>query len=238
MRRIYLSLLLVGLIVTGLIAYTMMDHFKSIKTASDSNLELGYVAIGDSYTIGNGVAVGDRWPNVLTKHLKESGVDISLIGNPSVSGYATQDAIRYEIPKLKQLKPGFVTLLIGANDSFSGGQVSLFKTDLNILIDQIEENLAVNGKIVLVTIPDYTASPAGQDFEVETKTQALVRVQQYNQVIKEVAIQRGLSVADIFLISQTMTGTEDYIYDGLHPSAAGYRKWEKVIYAEVERLFR
>jgi lysophospholipase L1-like esterase len=237
-RRVYLGLLLAGLVVVGMTIYLIMNSSKNVNTVDHSNQisTLRYVAIGDSYTIGNGVTSDERWPNLLTNHLKENGIDISLVGNPAVSGYTVQDAIEDEVLRLRQLKPDFVTLLIGANDSFGGGDPDLFKTRLNTLIDKIEESLSQKDNIVLVTIPDYTVSPAAKDFESTAKKRAQDLILQYNQIIKEIATERGLKVADIFPVSQTMTGPEDYINDGLHPSGLGYQKWERVIYPVVESL--
>src|SRR3954468_17343587 len=75
-----------------------------------------YVAIGDSYTIGEGAKPEEAWPNILTRHLKEKGVNIELIANPSRTGWTTQNAIDRELPVFTESKPTFATLLIGVND--------------------------------------------------------------------------------------------------------------------------
>lgn len=194
-----------------------------------------YLPIGDSYTIGNGVVEKDRWPNVLVKHLNEAGVKVQLVGNPAVSGYTVQDAIRRELPAVKSLKPDFVTVLIGANDNFRGTDVKIFEADLKELLDKLQGMLKNPTNIVLVTIPDYSKSPAGQGYDAAAISLSL---EKYNEVIKSEASSRGLQVADIFPVSQDMTGDADYIPDGLHPSAQGYAKWEKVIYPVVYEFLK
>lgn len=189
-----------------------------------------YLPLGDSYTIGNGVLEKDRWPNVLVSHLNEAGVKIEIIGNPAVSGYTVEDALRRELPVVKQLQPDFVTVLIGANDNFRGTAPEVYGKELSDFLDQLQESMPEPQNIVLITIPDYTYSPAAKDFETEGVSESL---EEYNQIIKSEAEKRGLKVANLFAISQTMTGDEDYIPDGLHPSAQGYEKWEKVIYPVV-----
>ncbi len=57
-----------------------------------------YAAIGDSYTIGEAVAEEERWPNLLVGHLREAGVEIEIVANPSVTGWTTQDLIDKELP--------------------------------------------------------------------------------------------------------------------------------------------
>lgn len=189
-----------------------------------------YLPIGDSYTIGNGVAEADRWPNVLTKHLNEAGVRIQIIGNPAVSGYAVEDALRRELPVVKQMQPDFVTVLIGANDNFRETPVEDYAQELNGFLDELQSLMREPKNIVLVTIPDYSYSPAAQGYAASGISES---IKKYNDVIEAEGLKRGLLVADIFPVSQTMTGAEDYISDGLHPSAQGYAKWEKVVYPVV-----
>ena len=196
----------------------------------DNTGTIRYLPIGDSYTIGNGVLEADRWPNVLSRHLNEAGVKVQIIGNPAVSGFDVLDAAEYELPVVKELQPDFVTILIGANDNFRGKSPEVYHKELADLLDELQALMQRSENIVLVTIPDYSYSPAARDFETEEVSES---IQKYNDIIKSEALKRNLPVADIFPISQTMTGSEDYISDGLHPSALGYSKWEKVIYPVV-----
>jgi lysophospholipase L1-like esterase len=89
--------------------------------------------------------------------------------------------------------------------------------------------------IVLVTIPDYSYSPAASDYETEGVSRS---IEEYNDIIKSEGQKRGLPVADIYSVSQTMTDEQDYISDGLHPSAEGYAKWEEVIYPVVYEFLK
>lgn len=200
------------------------NQTESMPTTSQTTIK--YISIGDSYTIGNGVGPSGRWPNVLVKNLNQKNIMINLIANPAVSGYTVTDAIRLELPQVEKLKPDFVTVLIGANDNFSQTPVSVYQQDLTELLDRLQAMLTNPKNIVLITIPDYTKSPAGLPYQSKNLSQS---IEQYNKVINDEAIKRDLKVADIFPVSQAMTGAEDYISDGLHPSAQGYAKWEKVI---------
>src|SRR5438876_11145114 len=75
-----------------------------------------YVAIGDSYTIGEGASPNESWPAVLTRHLNEKGLRVELVANPSVTGWTTQQAIERELPVFLKANPNFATLQIGVND--------------------------------------------------------------------------------------------------------------------------
>lgn len=211
------------------------DSKQPKMDSSDAEGKIKYISLGDSYTIGNGVPESGRWPNVLTQHLNEAGINIRLIANPAVSGYTVEDAVRTELPVVKKLQPDFVTVLIGANDNFRQKDVDIFQKDFVGFLDELQAITPNPENIVLITIPDYGKSPAvaGEDTELISKS-----IEEYNEVIKSEANKRGLKVADIFPVSQTMTSADDYIDDGLHPSAQGYTKWEKVIYPVVYSLLK
>ncbi len=226
----------IGFVVISILLVTIFYLNNYIKPQQDQDLlqngeaTVTYLPIGDSYTIGNGVLEKDRWPNVVVKHLNEAGVKVQLVGNPAVSGYAVSDAILLELPLVESLKPDFVTVLIGANDNFRETPVEVFETDLKELLDKLQGMLHEPKNIVLITIPDYSKSPGGRGYDAAAISKS---IEEYNEVIKSEADSRGLEVADIFPVSQTMTGRDDYISDGLHPSAAGYAKWEQIIYPVV-----
>lgn len=217
--------------------YFVTNEQDPMSIASNEKIEgeVTYVSIGDSYTIGNGVAEEGRWPNVLTKHLDEAGINVRLIGNPAVSGYTVEDALRQELPVVKHLKPDFVTVLIGANDNFSQTDPRIYERELAGFLDELQKLLEKPENIILITIPDYSKSPAAAGYDSEGISTS---IEEYNEIIKAEAGKRKLQAADIFEVSQTMTGAEDYISDGLHPSVLGYAKWEKVIYPLVYELLK
>lgn len=234
-----LKIILAGVIVILLGIWFLGWNLNSAKSpsviSSNPEGEIKYVAIGDSYTIGLGVSEADRWPNVLTSNLKKARINIKLIANPAVSGYRVQDAIIKELPIVQKLNPDFVTVLIGANDNFGNKDVAFYKKDLKELLDKLQPMLRNPKNIVLITIPDYAKSPAAVRYDTAGVSKS---IESYNQVIKTEAAARGLKVADIFPLSQTMTAPKNYIGDELHPSAEGYQAWEKVIFPVVFDLLK
>lgn len=238
-----MKLKLIHVVILGLIVFLVfliinyMSFFATSKknVPNKSSEELGYIAIGDSYTIGQGINEEDRWPNVLTRHLQEKGIKINLLANPAVSGYTVRDAIEIELPVVEMIKPDFVTVLIGANDNFIERSEDDYRADLAELLNKLQPMLSNPKNIILVTIPDYSKSPALQEGAAEGLSDFIAR---YNEIIKEEAGKRDLPVADIFPVSQTMTGSDDYTPDDLHPSVQGYAKWEKVIFPVVFEFFK
>lgn len=182
-----------------------------------------YVALGDSYTIGEGVEPEERWPNQLVAYLLETGVDIDLVANPSVTGWTTADVLEKELPVLRESDATFVTLLIGVNDWVQGIDAELFRERLGRIIGAVQQELPSPDRLLLVTIPDFSVTPEGEKYSRGRNITAGISA--FNATIIESARQRDLAVADIFDLSRELVGPEWVAADGLHPSGAAYRRW-------------
>ncbi len=173
MQKIWFWLIIL-LVITGFgLWFWYSKMMPSTKQPSASSDEITYIALGDSYTIGNGVQTEERWPNVLTAHLKSSGQNIRLIANPAVSGYKVSDALEKELPIVEQMKPDFVTVLIGANDNFGGKAPAFFQEELQEFLDQLQKTMKNPQQIVLITIPDYSKSPSASGYDTTGVTKSI-----------------------------------------------------------------
>lgn len=231
MRKIVVGVILVIAVLVLAVVFLRQSFLRSQKTQF-ANAETGikYVPVGDSYTIGLGVAEKDRWPNRLTDHLIREGIEIHLVANPAVSGYTVKDVIEKELAVVEEVRPDLVTVLIGTNDNFRLKEAKKYRSELQELLNKLQPMMINPKNIVLITIPDYTVSPTLRQYP---KDEMAGLIGEYNEIIREEGRSRGLVVADIFPVSRTMTGEADYILDGLHPSAQGYIKWERVIFPVV-----
>jgi len=137
MRNITVGVILI-VIISVIIVLCLKQSSKSQKVEFiNQKTGIKYVAIEDSYTIGLGVVQEDRWPNILTDHLKKERVNIQLVANPAVSGYTVEDAIEIELTEVKKIKPDLVTVLIGANDNFGQKDAETYRQDLRELLDRL-----------------------------------------------------------------------------------------------------
>lgn len=193
-----------------------------------------YVALGDSYTIGTSVPADDRFPDQLVRALPEVGLE--LVANLGVDGYTTADLIRDELPELVGLTPELVSLLIGVNDVVQGIPTVTYEANLMEILDVLEARLPV-GRIVTVSIPDYTVTPAGADYgDPADQHDGIVAA---NAVMARLARERGISFVDIFDLSVRAAEDRSLVADdGLHPSGAQYALWVERIAPAVERLVR
>ena len=202
-----------------------------------SHVTLNYLPLGDSYTIGTGASEKDAWPSVLVDHLNQNNIKCHLLVNPARNGFSTLDLINVELPLVKELKPDFVTLLIGANDWVRGVTKKTYTDNLIYILEELQKEMPKNGKILLVTIPDFGVTPYGKNFlKNRNKDPSL---SEFNAVIKEQGKLRKISVVDIFEISKKMgIDTSLVSSDGLHPSKKCYALWESIILPEALKLLK
>jgi acyl-CoA thioesterase I len=199
--------------------------------------DVRYVAIGDSYTIGEGAEPHQAWPILLTKHLQANGIDIELVANPSRTGWTTLNAIDRELPIFVQEKPNFATLMIGVNDWVQGVDEQTFRQRFTALVGRMLELLPDKRRLVVITIPDFGVTPTGPKYAHGRNISEGITA--FNKIITEEARRRDLRVIDVFPLSKQMQNDRSLVAgDGLHPSAKEYAEWEKIIFPVAAELLR
>jgi len=201
---------------------------------------LRYVALGDSYTIGTALPRPDaRWPNQLVAALRSTsppGPTLELIANLAVNGFTSADVIAIELPRLDELRPDFVSLLVGVNDVVQGVPERTYQANVEDILAALSARLPP-ARILAVSTPDYTVTPRGADYgEPARQAAAIVRV---NAILREVATARGIAWVDIHDVSlRAATDPSLVAEDGLHPSGGQYALWVERIAPVVEELLR
>lgn len=125
---------------------------------------------------------------------------MEIVCNPSVTGWTTQLVIDNELPVYRNSKPDFATLLIGVNDWVQDVTPEKFRENLRFIISEMQKELKHKHHILLVTIPDFSATPEGPKHSCGVDIAK--GLAGFNQIIKEEAAAKNLLVADIFEISQ------------------------------------
>jgi acyl-CoA thioesterase-1 len=207
---------------------------SSSATPSPSDIAgspIRYVALGDSYTIGTSVAPADRWPEQLVARLPR----LTLVANLGVNGFTSRDVIDVELPKLDSLRPEFATLLVGVNDVVQGVDTDTYRSNVALILDALVDRVGAV-RILVVTTPDYTVTPAGADYGDPVTQSAGIRAN--NTILSEAAQARGIRVVDIYDISLRAATERDLLAgDGLHPSGAQYALWvDRIVPAAQELL--
>jgi lysophospholipase L1-like esterase len=193
---------------------------------------LRYVALGDSYTIGTSVAARERWPNLLVEAVGRER--LVLVENLAVNGWRSRDVLDVQVPRLASLRPAFVSLLVGVNDVVQGVPPATFRIHAAAILDAVLAEVPAN-RVVVVSTPDYTVTPAGADYGDPDRQRA--GIVENNAILAALSRERGVAYVDIFDISsEAATDRSLVAVDGLHPSGAQYARWVERIAPVVERL--
>jgi lysophospholipase L1-like esterase len=194
-----------------------------------------YVALGDSYTIGTATRSPDeRWPNQLVRRLAAAGFEVDLVANLGVNGFTSMDVIRSELPRLAELDPGLLTLLVGVNDVVQGVPIDTYTANAATILDQ-SLGLVPPARIVTVSTPDYTVTPQGAAYGDPARQSAAIR--QVNEILAGLSEDRGIRHVDIHDLSLRAASDSGLVADdGLHPSGRQYELWVERIGPAVEQL--
>jgi len=200
--------------------------------ASQRVQPLRYVALGDSYTIGEGVKPRERWPNQLVSQL-DTAPGLHLEANLGVTGATSADVVSMQLPEMEPYAPDFVSLLIGVNDVVQGVALDDFRTQLRTIFQRILEQVPSN-RVITLTIPDFTLTREGPRYGGGG---AQARVAAFNGVIESESSGEGVSCVDISAVADEVASNQSLVAgDGLHPSGRQYAAWVELIVPRVRRL--
>ena len=191
-----------------------------------------YLALGDSYTIGEGVDAKDRWPVRLAARLHSSGIHVGeprIIGRTGWTTAELFDAIAAASPPLTSTHD-LVTLLIGVNDQYRGYGVERFASGFERLLARAIE-LAANDPhhVIVVSIPDWSVTPFAAS---DPRGQAAIAAELdlFNTIAEQRALGADARFVDITADSRRSAHDRGLLAaDLLHPSAEMYESWVQSI---------
>ena len=199
---------------------------------------MSYVALGDSYTIGTGAySPAHSWPSIIAERLKQqTGQEVELT-NPAVNGFTTRDLIDKELPLLRRLKPGLVTILIGVNDLVRERTPEDYRASLAQIYDEVAAQKVPDGHVFAISIPNWSVVPAAREYGDPEQIRHLTDT--FNDIAREEAAARGFGWIDITAASISGLGTPGWISsDGLHPGDNQYAAWAEVIWHSVREAVK
>jgi lysophospholipase L1-like esterase len=189
---------------------------------------LRYLALGDSYTIGEGVAAGDRWPVQFAAWLRGHG---PAIDDPVIiarTGWTTDELDAAITAAPPQGPFELVTLQIGVNNQFRGRDLAEFRRQFAALLVRATD-LTAGGTshITVLSIPDWSVTPfaAGRD-----RAAIAADIDRFNAVCAEESRAAGAIYVNITPISRAAAHDRSLLADdGLHPSRVMYARWVEAI---------
>ena len=217
------------------------------KTSGEEDLQtMRYLALGDSYTIGESVAEDERWPNQLAALITSSpqfakpiggterGMEVTIIAR---TGWTT-DELWQSIQAAKPEPPyDLVSLLIGVNNQYRGYDINEYREQFILLLNKsIEYAGGDPNRVIVLSIPDWGVTPFAASRD---RGQIGKEINAFNLVNRAESEKAGVHYVDVTPGSREATDDISLVAsDGLHPSGKMYSEWARLAYPEALKALR
>lgn len=186
-------------------------------------MNLRYLALGDSYTIGESVPESERFPNQLAALLAKEGspVDVTIIAR---TGWTTDEL--WQGIQTETVTPPYdlVSLLIGVNNQYRGRDSEEYREGFKFLLNKSIEYAGGDvNRVIVFSIPDWGVTPFAGGRDAQT---IAAEIDTFNQINLEETQKAGAHYVDVTPISRKAAANPALIAaDGLHPSGEMYAEW-------------
>ena len=191
-------------------------------------MKIRYLALGDSYTIGESVDETERWPNQLADFLKAGGIptEVTIIAR---TGWTTNEL--WDGIQARQIDPPYdlVSLLIGVNNQYRGYNINEYREQFVFLLNKLIEYAGGNSnRVIVLSVPDWGVTPFAQGQDVK---QIAKDIDAFNAVNRAETEKAGAYYVDVTDVSREAANDSSMIaFDGLHPFGKMYLEWAKLAY--------
>jgi len=190
--------------------------------------EIRILALGDSYTIGEAVDDGERWPTRLAATLRSHGARVADPEIVARTGWTTGE-LSAGIDAASPRGPfGAVTLLIGVNDQYRGRPLDEYRWQFRRLLARaVEFAGSAPDRVIVVSIPDWSVTPFAAERD---RARIAAEIDAFNAVNRQEADRAGAPYVDVTALSRRAAREPDLVApDGLHPSGRMYEAWADAI---------
>ncbi len=210
---------------------------QTIDKILNQNTSKTYLALGDSYTIGQSVSESERYPAQAAKLLNDSGFHFFAPEIIATTGWTTDD-LQNAINTHRFAYPVYdmVTLLIGVNNQYQGRSKLEYKDQFTRLLQQAIS--LAGGKashVIVLSIPDYSVTPFAN--ERNDKSVIAAQIDSFNAINKE--ISQNYNTGYLYITDETRKAFTDHTLiasDGLHYSGKEYAIWAGKLAADIEKI--
>ena len=208
-----------------------------MTTPAPAAAGISYLALGDSYTIGEGAPAAGRWPMQLAALAQSQGLPLAAPTIIARTGWTTaelQDAIR---AAHNHETYGLVSLLIGVNNQYRGQSVALYRAEFRALLATAIAFADGQARhVVVLSIPDWGQAPFA---EGRDRAQIAAEIDQFNAVAHEECQHADVAFVDITPATRAAAGDEKHFTaDGLHYTSAQMREWAALALPVVQAQLR
>lgn len=196
--------------------------------------KISYLALGDSYTIGEAVGEKERWPAQLVTRLNADGLKVEQPRIIATTGWTTDELLAaIEKANIEETYE-MVSLLIGVNNQYRGYPLEQYSKEFEVLL-----KLAIKfagespEKVFVVSIPDYGVTPFMTERDGDEEKIAK-EIDEYNAVAMKICQTKGVRYTYITEGSKAAKSDQTLVApDGLHPSGKMYTQWVNEVYQSV-----
>ena len=215
----------------------LAELLLAMAPAPAAAVPASFLALGDSYTIGESVPEDGRWPVQLAAALREEGLPLADPRVIATTGWTT-DELSAAIDAAEPLGTfDLVSLLIGVNNQYRGRSVDAYRDEFDALLARATG--FANGRadrVLVLSIPDWGVTPfaiqSGRD-----RIRIADELDACNAAARDACAARGIAFVDITPASRALGGAPEMLADdGLHPSAAMYVEWMRLALPAARRL--
>ena len=208
----------------------------SCQNKAENQSELApikYLALGDSYTIGQGVEKNKSWPIQLAEKLRDDGFSIEKTDIIAKTGWETTDLLKVLADSTFE-DYNLVSLLIGVNNQYANQPFGTYTTEFDSLLLKAIE-LAGTDRVFVVSIPDYGVTPFGNS----KKKRIALELNAYNDYASSKCQTLNIPFINITELSRRLGNTNGALAtDSLHPSGTQYRRWVEKILPTVREILK
>ncbi len=195
-----------------------------------------YLALGDSYTIGEALPITESFPYQAIQMMRKKGKNFTAPEIIAKTGWTT-DELDHAIGKARLLeKYDFVTLLIGVNNQYRGREPLQYNHEFEMLLKKAIGFAGKPSHVVVLSIPDYSVSPFAAEMNKEKISH---EVDIFNNINKAVSLQYKTQYINITPGSREALQDPSLLaHDKLHPSSKEYKKWAQKLARKFEGLLK
>tara|TARA_B110000263_G_scaffold149121_1_gene129390 strand:+ start:2346 stop:3026 length:681 start_codon:yes stop_codon:yes gene_type:complete len=218
--------------------FSLLIIFSCSKETKVEKNQINYLALGDSYTIGESVNENYTWPIQLKFKLiySNKGIPVDSVKIIAKTGWTTEDLLN----RINNLEINnnydLVSLLIGVNNQFRGYNINIYEKEFEeLLVKSIYFAKSISNNVFVLSIPDYGVTPFGKQRDSE---KIKSEINMYNEINLNISKKYGVMYFDITDISRLAEFDSSLLAkDMLHPSKEMYSLWvEKIADQIIENL--
>lgn len=194
---------------------------------------LSYLALGDSYTIGEGVTEKENFPSQTVSILKQIGIEVEELLIVAKTGWTTDELMGGILKSAITKRYDFVSLLIGVNNQYRGRPTDNYSKEFEDLLNKAIHFAGENpASVYILSIPDWGVTPFAEGRDREKIAAEIDDFNESNQLIStkykvnyvDITASTRKAVGDISLLTE----------DKLHPSGKEYRKWAEELAKRIQ----